>query len=127
MSGLLARRHALVTGGGRGIGAGIASALLAHDARVTLLGRDRARLEATAASLGADVAIVVADVADRQQVAVAFREAREVHGEIEILVNNAGQATTAPLHNTDEAMFEQMIAVNLTGTTTASMRHCRRC
>ena len=116
MTNLLDGRHALVTGGGRGIGAAIARALLAHGACVTLLGRDRQRLEATSGELAGSSAVVVADVADRGQVAAAFAAARAQFGEIEILVNNAGQATSAPLAKTDAALFGRMLSVNLTGS-----------
>jgi NAD(P)-dependent dehydrogenase (short-subunit alcohol dehydrogenase family) len=111
----LAGKHALVTGGGRGIGAAISAALLTHGARVTLLGRDRARLEATAATLPGQVSAVIADIAEHSAVVAAFAAARERSGDIDILINNAGQATSAPLHKTDTALFTRMLAVNLTG------------
>ena len=65
----LTGRHAVVTGGGRGIGLAIARGLLAHGATVTLLSRDRARLEKSAATLAGEVMIEVADVASPAQVA----------------------------------------------------------
>jgi 3-hydroxybutyrate dehydrogenase len=111
----LAGKHALVTGGGRGIGAVISAALITHGARVTLLGRDRARLEATAETLPGQVSAVVADITEHSAVVAAFAAARERSGDIDILINNAGQATSAPLHKTDTALFTRMLAVNLTG------------
>lgn len=110
--------HALITGGGRGIGAAIATALAAVGARVTLLGRDRAVLERHAATLPASAAaqVVVADVADAASVESAFAQARERHGEIEVLVNNAGVASGRPFTKTDEAVWASMIGINLTGT-----------
>ena len=117
----LSGRHALVTGGGRGIGAAVAAALVAEGARVTLLGRDRDRLARTAAGLAADTTFVVADIADRAQVADAFKVARERAGEVEILINNAGQAATAALTATDETLWQGMLAANLSGT-----YHCIR-
>jgi NAD(P)-dependent dehydrogenase (short-subunit alcohol dehydrogenase family) len=111
----LAGRHALVTGGGRGIGAAIAAALVGQGARVTLLGRDRQRLARTAAALAGDAGFVVADVASRAEVATAFATARDRAGDVELLVNNAGQAASAALSRTDEALWQQMLAVNLTG------------
>ncbi len=116
MSHALKGRHALVTGGGRGIGAAIAAELNGHGAHVTLLGRERSRLEATSRGLAGSGAVVVADIADRAAVATAFAEARERHGDIDILINNAGQAASAPLARTDEALFARMLAVNLTGS-----------
>ncbi len=115
MTQALAGRHALVTGGGRGIGAAIAAALAGAGARVTLLGRTRAELEATAAALPGGALAVTADITDAGQVERAFAEARATAGEIEILVNNAGQAKSRPLVKTDEAFWRSMLEVNLTG------------
>jgi len=118
----LAGRHALVTGGGQGIGAAIASALLAEGAQVTLLGRRADVLQAQVATqLAAGVPAehlhsVVADVAQSADVARAMAEARARFGPLAILVNNAGQAATAPFLKTDEAMWQRLLAVNLTGT-----------
>jgi len=116
MTSPLAGRHALVTGGGRGIGLAIARALLNEGARLTLLGRDRARLESSAQGLAGEVGVVAADVGDATQVAAAFADAKARGGRIDILVNNAGQATSKPLTRTEAAFWEQMLAVNLTGT-----------
>lgn len=118
MNGALAGAHALVTGGGRGIGAAIATALAAEGARVTLLGRERAVLEAHAATLpaAAHAHVAVADVTDAAAVAQAFAGARLRHGEVTLLVNNAGAALSRPFTATDEDAWQQMIAVNLTGT-----------
>jgi NAD(P)-dependent dehydrogenase (short-subunit alcohol dehydrogenase family) len=112
----LSGRHALVTGGGRGIGLAVAQALLAEGARLTLLGRDRARLESAAGGLQGDVGVVTADVADAAQVAAAFADAKTGRGRIDILINNAGQAVSKPLTRTDAAFWHEMLAVNLTGT-----------
>jgi NAD(P)-dependent dehydrogenase (short-subunit alcohol dehydrogenase family) len=118
VSGGLAGKHALVTGGGRGIGAAIAEALASEGARITLLGRDRSALEACARRLpaGSEPHAVVADVADAEAVAAAFGRARERHGEIQILVNNAGIASSAPFAKLDPAAWASVIGVNLTGT-----------
>jgi NAD(P)-dependent dehydrogenase (short-subunit alcohol dehydrogenase family) len=111
----LAQRHAVVTGAGRGIGLAIAKALADAGARVTLMGRDRARLDAAQAAIP-DAGAVDVNVADEASVRAAFAAARVRHGPVDILVNNAGQAESAPLAKTDLAMFERLIAVNLTGT-----------
>ncbi|WP_454731780.1 MULTISPECIES: SDR family NAD(P)-dependent oxidoreductase [Cupriavidus] len=115
-------RHALVTGGGRGIGAAIARRLLAHGASVTLLGRDAATLAATADALAdavvppATLGTVSADVASADSVAAAFAAAAARAGRIDILVNNAGQARSAPFLKTDLVLWQGMLEVNLTGT-----------
>lgn len=110
-----AARHALVTGGGRGIGAAITAALLAGGHRVTITGRDGARLAALAATLGANCHALSMDVAERSSVSAALALARQHFGAVEILVNNAGQATSAPFMKTDAALFQDMLAVNLGG------------
>jgi 3-hydroxybutyrate dehydrogenase len=112
--GELTGKHALVTGGGRGIGAAIAGALLKSGARVTIAGRDTAVLAATAnelASLG-PVACMALDIVDSAAVRAAFASA----GQIDILVNNAGQAGSASFGKTDEALWQRMLDVNLSGT-----------
>lgn len=115
---MLAGKHALVTGGGRGIGAAIAHALLLHGARVTVLGRNADALAATVSELTqfGELDFVTGDVAQRDSVVQAFERAAQRFGRIDILVNNAGQAASAPFAKTDEAMWQQMLAVNLGGT-----------
>lgn len=108
-------RHAVVTGGGRGIGAAIATALVAAGYRVTITGRDAARLADFASSLGADCRAVSMDVADRSSVERGMVAARDAFGPIAVLVNNAGQAESAPFHKMDESLFQRMIGVNLMG------------
>lgn len=118
----LAGRHALVTGGGRGIGAAIARRLLADGASVTLLGRDAGTLQSTVQALreqapaGAIVSFVTADIAAADSVARAFAAATEQAGPVSMLVNNAGQAHSAPFMKTDAALWQRMLDVNLTGT-----------
>ncbi len=114
----LAGRHALVTGGGRGIGAAIAQALAAQGARITLAGRTRSALDETAERLRdlAEVQCATADVGDAASVQAAFAGAAEKFGPVSILVNNAGQAAGAPFAKTDPELWQRMLAVNLTGT-----------
>lgn len=111
-------RHALVTGASRGIGAAIAASLAADGARVSLVGRDAARLAEVSARLaGPDrAAPIVADVTQASSVREAFVNARRQFGPVHILVNNAGQAASATFANTDEALWNRLLAVNLTGT-----------
>jgi NAD(P)-dependent dehydrogenase (short-subunit alcohol dehydrogenase family) len=113
MSGLPHSSHALVTGGGRGIGRQIAAALVSAGATVTIIGRDRATMEEVVAA-GKAHFIEVADVADQAavNVAVAAAAARKP---IDILVANAGSAQSAPFSKSDAALFRRMIDVNLMG------------
>jgi len=114
----LSGRHAVVTGGGRGIGAAIAQALAAQGARVTLMGRNAATLEDEATRLRqlGEVHCESVDVADPESMTAAFARATALFGPVGILVNNAGQAVSAPLGKTDLALWNRMLAVNLTGT-----------
>ena len=111
-------RHALVTGGGRGIGAAIARALLAKGARVTITGRSREALAATVAELSVfgEIDCVPMDVASADSVAQAFGAAQARFGPVAVLVNNAGQAASAPFLKTSADVWQQMLAVNLSGT-----------
>jgi NAD(P)-dependent dehydrogenase (short-subunit alcohol dehydrogenase family) len=114
----LAGRHALVTGASRGIGAAIVAALVADGVRVSLLGRDAGNLQRVSEDLGGgDRAFpIVADVTDPESVQSAFAAARARFGAVHLLVNNAGQAASAKFTDTDEALWNRLIGVNLTGT-----------
>jgi NAD(P)-dependent dehydrogenase (short-subunit alcohol dehydrogenase family) len=115
----LAGRHALVTGGGKGIGAAIAEALVGAGATVTITGRDEETLRATADRLRGMVGQVEAipcDVGSESSVREAFARARERLGSVDVLVNNAGHGEGALLGDTTLEMWEGMLRVNLTGT-----------
>ena len=104
--------HAVVTGGGSGIGAAVAEALAAAGARLTLVGRRRDPLEGVAASLpGACVA--PADITDRAAVEAAFAAGRDAHGPISILINNAGVAPSASFGRVTAESWRATMAVNL--------------
>ena len=105
--------HALVTGGGRGIGREIASALSRAGATVTVLGRNRATLDEAVAAGDAHFA-GVADVADQASVSSAIAEAA-ARQPIDILIANAGIAESAPFAKSDAALFRRMMDVNLMG------------
>lgn len=109
-------RHAVVTGAARGIGAAIARSLAAEGARLSLLGRRREALQQLADTLPGQHAVVVADVADAESVKAAFAQARAALGPVAILVNNAGQAESAPFLKTSLDLWQQMLGVNLTGS-----------
>ncbi len=108
-----AEQHVVVTGGGSGIGAAIAKAMIEAGARVTLMGRNAEKLRDKAEELGTDMQ--VADVTDRAQVATAFAAAIKQNGTVTILVNNAGAAEAAAFGKMDDELWDRLIAVNLTG------------
>ncbi len=112
----LAGKVAVVTGAGSGIGAAIAKALAREGAGIALIGRNAAKLERQAAELSADTFIAPADIADAESVHKAFARIRERFPRIDVLVNNAGQAESAPFSRTDAALWNRMLGVNLTGT-----------
>jgi len=112
----LAGRHALVTGAGRGIGAAIATRLVAEGARVTVLARTRGEIDAVATRLGEAAQALAADVTQAEDTRRAFEQAAASFGPVDILVNNAGQARSALLHKAPDELWHQMLAVNLTGT-----------
>ena len=113
-------RLAVVTGGGRGIGATIANRLAAAGARVAVLGRDYDELKARARALtdeyGVEAKFMACDVGDEEAVARAFDGIRRTLGHPSILINNAGQSAGVAFTETTRETWDRMIAVNLTGT-----------
>jgi NAD(P)-dependent dehydrogenase (short-subunit alcohol dehydrogenase family) len=112
--GSLEGRHALITGGGTGIGAAIAAKLFGAGAAISVAGRRIAPLERVAASLPGTKA-VVADVTKETQAKAMAEAARAAHGPIDILIANAGAAESAPIARADLAHWQRMLDVNLTG------------
>ena len=108
MQQMLAGRLALVTGGGRGIGAACARALSNAGARVIVCGRDKAGVDAIAAELGGTA--IVADLLDR---ASTDRMLAEV-GKVDVLVNNAGVAESASLERTTDAIWDRVMELDAT-------------
>ena len=104
--------HALITGGGTGIGAAIARALAAEGAKLTLVGRRREKLEEVGCG-DFDALVSPADVTSPEEVAACFAIAREAQGPISILVNNAGAAESAPFAKVTEEAWRRTMAVNL--------------
>jgi len=107
-------KHAVITGGGSGIGAAVAAALAAEGARITVMGRRLKPLEDRAAALP-EARSVRCDVADSESVSAAFEQARAKFGPVDVLVNNAGAAASAPFHKMDAKLWRHMLAVNLDG------------
>ena len=115
---LLENRGAVVTGGGRGIGAAVARALAAAGARVVVSARSTDQIESVAESLrqlGQDARAVACDVTDPAQVQALVRQSTELLGSVDILVNNAGIASSAPLKVIRLEDWERIMAVNVTG------------
>lgn len=108
----LAGRHALITGGGTGIGAAAAAHLSAKGAKLSLLGRRMEPLQAVAESFGGKP--IPCDVTDSAEIERAFREARAANGPIDLCIVNAGIAESAPFHKMTRESWDKIIATNLT-------------
>ena len=108
-------RHALITGAGTGIGEAISRQLHREGHAVTLLGRRSEPLEALSRALGKQSFAVTGDVTDRGEIESAFKAATAQFGDVEILVNCAGMAPTAPFHRVDFADWQRTMDVNVNG------------
>ena len=116
--GKLDGKIALVTGGNRGIGKGIARGLVAEGASVVITARDRELLEQTAKELSANGGSVVphpADVTNEAQVEALFAAVTSRFGRLDVLVNNAGAFDGGPIENLSLEAWEKVMAVNLRG------------
>ena len=107
-------RHALVTGGGRGIGRATAAALSAAGAIVTVTGRNQAPMQ-DAVAAGHAAGFIVADVTDATATADGIKAAAAARGSIDILVANAGAAESAPFMKTDPETFRRLFEINVIG------------
>jgi NAD(P)-dependent dehydrogenase (short-subunit alcohol dehydrogenase family) len=113
----LSGQHAVVTGGGTGIGAATSLALARLGARLTLMGRREQMLASQAEAIrnaveGASASAQALDVTDGSQVPAAFAAAQQATP-ITILVNNAGAAESAPFEKTGLDLLERMLAINV--------------
>jgi 3-hydroxybutyrate dehydrogenase len=118
MEGELTGRRAVITGGGRGIGAAVAEALVSRGAAVVVSARSTDEIEAVAAGLreqGGQAWAVGCDVSDPEQISALAREASEKMGGVDILVNNAGIARSAPLKSLTLDEWNRILTVNATG------------
>lgn len=105
----LAGKHAVVTGGGTGVGAQIARTLAEAGAKVTIMGRSEAPLKAQG------LPYQLCDVTDASAVQAAFEAARAERGSVEIMVANAGAAESVPFAKMTPDHLNAMLAVNLIG------------
>ena len=105
-------KHALITGGGTGIGAAAARMLAAEGAKLSLLGRRREPLDTVAAETNGTA--IPCDLTDRAAMQAAFDAARAANGPFDYVILNAGIGDSAPFLRTPRAMFDAIIATNLT-------------
>lgn len=112
--GMLDGKHALITGGGTGIGAAIARALAGEGAAVSLVGRRPEPLEVAAKGLP-KAAAIAADITKQADCNAMVGAARKAFGPIDIVIANAGAAESAPAAKISADHWQRMIGVNLTG------------
>lgn len=116
----LTGHHAVVTGAGSGIGRATAEQLAEAGCQVTLVGRHVGRLGESVDRIGDLAFAAPADVTDPDALAAAIEVGRDRFGPIDILINNAGAATSAPFLKTDADAFRAMLALNLEAPAEAS-------
>jgi 3-oxoacyl-[acyl-carrier protein] reductase len=112
----LAGKVALVTGGSRGIGESIASALHGAGAKIAIFGRDGARARTTAQALGDSARGYACDVSQSAQVEAAVDSVERDLGPIDILVNNAGTKRDALIFRIKDEDWDEVLETNLKGT-----------
>jgi NAD(P)-dependent dehydrogenase (short-subunit alcohol dehydrogenase family) len=118
-------RHAIVTGGGRGIGEAIARRLAAEGAAVMVVSRTEAEVAAVAEALGGRSLAHVADVASEDDVQGMIDAALAVFGRIDVVINNAGVDDDCPFLDVQTANWQRVLGVNLTGPFLVSQRAAR--
>jgi gluconate 5-dehydrogenase len=108
-------QHALITGGGTGLGLGIARCFIRAGARVTLVGRRPEPLQAAVADLGPEAAWLQGDISQLRDNARLIAEAERAHGPLHILVNNAGIHLKKPAVDTTDEEFQAVMATHVFG------------
>jgi NAD(P)-dependent dehydrogenase (short-subunit alcohol dehydrogenase family) len=113
MKGPMEGRRCIVTGGNSGIGRATCLMLAARGARVGVLGRNAAEVQAVADEIGG--LALVAEMGEEAQIVAALARCAEAWGGLDVMVNNAAMMTFTPLLETDGASFDHLLAVNLRG------------
>lgn len=113
-------KHAVVTGGGKGIGAAITRSLSGAGATLTILGRDAESLQNLATEI--DCQPIAVDLTDEDAARRAFEDAAKLGGVVDILVNNVGAADSAPLQKTTRETWDRMVSLNMTVAFTCSQQ-----
>ena len=113
--GKLSGKIAVITGGTTGIGLATARVFAAEGARVIVTGRNPETLETARAELDGTAQVVQSDASDPDQVRKLFEDLGRTHGRIDVLFLNAGIAKFAPLVDSPEDLFDQILQVNVKG------------
>lgn len=108
-------KRTLITGAARGLGLAIAELFVERGARVAVADIDGAAAEQAAASLGGDSVAVQCDVTNAADVQKAIAATVEAFGGLDVMINNAGIEIAAPIPETDDADFDRLMKINVTG------------
>ena len=112
---MITGKHALVTGGGTGVGRAIALALAETGVAVTICGRRKEQLAAVA-DANKRISAIAADVADEEAMTALYAEAEKARGPVDIVVANAGMSGSSPAQRTSLGDWQRTLDVNLTGS-----------
>lgn len=116
MSNRFAGKKVVVTGGNSGIGLATAQAFAREGAQIAIIGRNPATLEAARASIGGDALAIRADVSSLAEIDRAMAEVAAAFGSVDVLFANAGTGAMIPFEQVDEALWDQVMGLNVKGT-----------
>ena len=124
----LSNKVAVITGGNSGIGLATAELFSGEGAKVVIFGRDSGSLQRAAARIGADTVAVQGDVRRIADLDRLFETVARLHGQVDVLVADAGIAKFAPVSDFSEALFDEVCDVNFKGaffTVARALAHLR--